>query len=72
MGHCDLIELILKSFHHASRIHLGRELPDSDINYFSVETLEYTTSFRPPFDDLVFYGGDLHLLDSIGQLAQWR
>jgi len=25
----DSIELILKSFHHTSRIHLGRELPDS-------------------------------------------
>ena len=41
-------------------------------NYFTVEALEYATSFGLSFDDLVFYGGDLHLLDSIGQLAQIR
>ena len=41
-------------------------------NHFSVETLEYTTSFGLPFDDLVFYEDDLYLLDAIGDLAQIR
>ena len=41
-------------------------------NYFTVETLEYATSFGLPFDDLVFYEDDIYLLDSIGQLAQIR
>lgn len=41
-------------------------------NYFTVEALEYATSFGLSFDDLVFYGDDLYLLDSIGQLAQIR
>lgn len=41
-------------------------------NYFTVDTLEYATSFGLPFDDLIFYEDDIYLLDSIGQLAQIR